>query len=111
MYFFRKPQPEMYFFRKISLKCTFFDFFSAILKIQTGKSESNSNPIDALQNDLDAFREQWKKELEASEKNKDGVEKDTEDDVHMKARELFIEAAALEEKGKRDLPGVFTPHF
>ena len=29
----------MYFFRKISLKCTFFDFFSAILKIQTGKSD------------------------------------------------------------------------
>jgi len=63
-------------------------------------AESNSNPIDAPQNDLYAFREQWKKELEAAEKNKDGVEEDTEDDVHMKARELFLEAAALEEKGK-----------
>ena len=28
----------MYFFRKISLKCTFFDFLSAFLKIKTGKS-------------------------------------------------------------------------
>jgi len=63
-------------------------------------AESNSNSLDAPQNDLYAFREQWKRELEAAEKNIEVVEEDTEDDVHMKARELFLEAAALEEKGK-----------
>jgi len=62
--------------------------------------ESNSLAAgEAPENDLYAFREQWKKELEGADKTTEDVE-DTEDDIHMKARELFNEAAALEEKGK-----------
>jgi len=72
--------------------------------IKEGQHEDadiNFNAIDVPKNDLYEFREQWKKELEADGKVKEYVEeKNTEDDVPMKARELFLEAVSLEEQGK-----------
>ena len=63
-----------------------------------------------VEDDLASFREQWKKELggksgKSSEKNSQERElkldeEDQEDDVHVKARQLFLQGVKYEESGK-----------
>jgi len=62
------------------------------------------------QDDLASFREQWKKELgnkpgNSSEKNQrrelfEDDEEDQEDDIHVKARQFFLQGVKYEESGK-----------
>jgi len=54
-----------------------------------------------VQEDLEQFRNQWRRELQ--EKARGSEEKDVqqeEDDVHVEARELFLQGVKLEENGK-----------
>jgi len=54
-----------------------------------------------VQEDLEQFRNQWRRELE--EKARGSTEKEVnqeDDDVHTKARELFLQGVKLEETGK-----------
>lgn len=56
----------------------------------------------APQDELESFRQAWKRELEGSteeEKNRE-INILAEDDIHKKARELFLEGVRQEENGK-----------
>jgi len=49
--------------------------------------------------DLVSFRQEWKRELEGTDKV-EGEPEDEEDDVHIRARELFLQGAEYEGDGK-----------
>jgi len=79
----------------------------------TGKKETEAANVNSLDkdDDLEQFRNQWKKELNVkTSKNADDSKsaatnvndslEDEEDDVHKKARELFMQGVDFEQDGK-----------
>jgi len=77
--------------------------------IEGGEAAMDGNDVNAV-DDLSNFREQWRKELggksgNVSEENSQEREvleriEDQDDDVHIKARELFLQGVKYEESGK-----------
>jgi len=83
----------------------------SIRRIEEEEEDDDNEELSGAANepadDLHTFREQWKKELEeattnpsGSQHNSENIDEGCAEDVHMKAREMFLEAVALEEKGK-----------
>jgi len=85
-----------------------------VIKDNTLEEEPTMEEEDVVvvEDDLASFREQWKKELgnkpgNGSEKSsqerelqQEEKEEDQEDDIHVKAREFFLQGVKYEESGK-----------
>jgi len=66
---------------------------------EEGEEEKKEIRDGGASHDLVSFRQEWKRELEGTDKV-EGEPEDEEDDVHIRARELFLQGAEYEGDGK-----------
>jgi len=66
------------------------------------EGSEGTGPLSEVRDDLHQFREQWRKELEAKarESEERGDNQEIQDDLHIQAREYFLQGVQHEQNGK-----------